>query len=82
MGKKKALGAVGHSILVSASHVLQDRQDYQELGGDYFDPHFCDKQRQRLIRQLEGLGLKISVEEADEADQLFSEQAVRRISYD
>lgn len=67
MGKKKALVAVGHSILIIAYHVLKNRQGYQELGGDYFDRHFRDKQRQRLIRQLESLGLKVIIEEVEQA---------------
>jgi transposase len=67
MGKKKALIAVGHSILVIAYHVLETRTSYQDLGGDYFDRRNVDKQRKRLIRQLEGLGLKVTVEEIKEA---------------
>ena len=67
MGKQKALIAVGHSILVIAYHVLQTRTSYQDLGGDYFDRRNVDKQRKRLIRQLEGLGLKVTVEEIKEA---------------
>ncbi len=62
MGKKKALVAVGHSILVIVYHVLKNRQSYQELGGDYFDKHDGEKRRQRLIHQLESLGLKVTVE--------------------
>jgi len=67
MGKKKALIAVGHSILVIAYHVLQNRTPYQDLGGDYFARRNVDKQRKRLIRQLAGLGLKVTVEEIKEA---------------
>jgi transposase len=67
MGKKKALVAVGHSILVSAYHVLQTRTSYQDLGGDYFDRRNVDTQRKRLIRQLESLGVKVTVEEIKEA---------------
>ena len=67
MGKKKALVAVGHSILVIAYHVLQTRTPYQELGGDYFERRNVDKQRKRLIRQLETLGVKVTVEEIKEA---------------
>ena len=67
MGKKKALVAVGHSILVSAYHVLQKRTTYQDLGGDYFERRTVDKQRKRLIRQLEALGVKVTVEEVKEA---------------
>jgi transposase len=67
MGKKKALVAVGHSILVMVYHVLQKRTPYQDLGGDYFDRRNGDKQRKRLIRQLESLGVKVTVEEIKEA---------------
>ena len=67
MGKKKALVAVGHSILVMVYHVLQDRLRYQELGGDYFDRRNVNRQRKRLIRQLEALGVTVTVEEVKEA---------------
>ncbi len=62
MGKKKALVAVGHSILVIAYHVLKQRASYEELGGDYFDRRNVEVQRARLIRQLEYLGVKVTVE--------------------
>jgi len=67
MGKKKALVAVGHSILVIVYHVLNNRTSYEELGGDYFDRQQASKQRERLIRQLESLGLKVMVEEVTQA---------------
>jgi transposase len=67
MGKKKALVAVGHSILVIAYHVLQTRTPYQDLGGDYFARRNVDKQRKRLVRQLESLGVKVTIEEVKEA---------------
>jgi transposase len=67
MGKKKALIAVGHSILVIAYHVLQNRTPYQDLGGDYFARRNVDKQRKRLVRQLESLGVKVTIEEIKEA---------------
>jgi transposase len=63
LGKKKALVAVGHSILISVYHVLQRRTSYQELGGDYFDRQSVEKERKRLIHKLESLGMKVTVEE-------------------
>jgi hypothetical protein len=63
MGKKKALVAVGHSILVMVYQVLTNRASYQEMGGDYFERRNVEKQKNRLIRQLEALGLKVTVEE-------------------
>jgi transposase len=67
MGKKKALVAVGHSILVIAYHVLKNKHTYQELGGDYFDKRYAEKRRTRLIKQLQSLGLKVTVEELPQA---------------
>ena len=67
MGKKKALVAVGHSILVIVYHVLESKASYMELGGDYFDRRDRQKRQQRLIHQLESLGLKVTVEELAQA---------------
>src|SRR5437588_1915007 len=67
MSKKKALVAVGHSLLVIVYHVLKNRASYQELGGDYFDRQHVEAQRARLIRKLETLGLKVTVEELPQA---------------
>lgn len=63
MGKKKALIAVGHTILVIAYHILKRHTSYEELGGDYFDHQNMEAQRARLIRRLQALGLKVTVEE-------------------
>jgi transposase len=67
MSKKKALVAVGHSLLVIVYHVLRNRASYQELGGDYFDRQHVEVQRGRLIHKLETLGLKVTVEELPQA---------------
>jgi len=45
-GDKKAIVAVGHSILVAAWHVLRDGVTYRDLGPGYFDR----LNRERLIR--------------------------------
>ena len=67
IGKKRALVAVGHSILVIAYHILKNRASYQELGGDYFDRQNIELQRARYISKLQALGLKVSVEPLSEA---------------
>jgi len=67
MGKKKALVAVAHSILVIIYHVLKERTEYKDLGGEYFERRDVEKQRKRLIKQLESLGLKVTVEEVAKA---------------
>lgn len=61
-GKKRALVAVGHSLLVIAYHMLSRKTSYQELGGDYFDRRNVEVQQTRLIRKLEALGVKVTIE--------------------
>jgi len=67
LGRKKALVAVAHSLLVIIYHVLERDQTYTELGGDYFDRHHVEQQRDYYIRRLHMLGLKVSVEELPKA---------------
>jgi transposase len=62
IGKKKAAVAVGHSILVIAWHLLTNDCDYDDLGGDYFTRRNPDRQRDRLITQLQSLGYHVSLE--------------------
>lgn len=62
IGKKKAAGAVGHSILVVAWHLLGNNCDYEDLGGDYFIHRDADRQRQRLVSQLQALGYYVTLE--------------------
>ncbi len=60
-GKDRALVAVGPSILVISYHVLSCKESYSELYGDYFDKRNVEVQRNRLVRQLESLGLKVTI---------------------
>jgi len=62
LGRKKALVAVAHSLVVIIYHVLERDQTYTELGGDYFDRHHVEQQREYFIRRLQMLGLKVNVE--------------------
>lgn len=62
IGKKKAAVAVGHSILVIIWHLLTNECDYQDLGGDYFVKLDLNRQRDRLVSQLQLLGYRVSIE--------------------
>ncbi len=35
LGKKKALIAIAHKILISAYFILKNKEEYKELGTDY-----------------------------------------------
>lgn len=64
IGKKKAAVAVGHSILVICWHLLTEDADYDDLGGDYFQRRANpDRQRDRAIQQLHGLGYQVTLKQ-------------------
>jgi transposase len=65
---KRAAVAVAHSILVIAYHILDRGQPYAELGGDWLlKRESASAHTQRLVRQLERLGHKVTLEPADTA---------------
>jgi transposase len=60
-GKKRAILAVAHKLLVSIYHVLQTKKPYHELGEAYFDQRERMHIEQRSIRRLEQLGYEVSL---------------------
>ena len=65
-GKKKALVAVGRSILVVIWHLLADPEtQFNDLGADFFTRHTNrEAQRRNHIRHLEALGYHVTLEPA------------------
>lgn len=62
-GPKKAIGATRHHILIAVYQVLSKGVPYQELGVDHFELRHSDRQRtNRLVRQLEQLGHRVTLE--------------------
>jgi transposase len=58
-GKKRALIALGHTILVIVYTLLTRKQPYQDLGAAYFDSLEQQRVERRLIRRLERLGYRV-----------------------
>jgi transposase len=63
-GKKRAIVAVGHSILVIAYHVLREGTVYEDLGATYFDERARTAVTQRLVKRLEALGHTVRLDPA------------------
>ena len=61
-GKKRAAVAVAHSILVIAYHLLKNGTVYTDLGADYFDRRNEQHIQRQLVKRLEQLGYKVTVE--------------------
>src|SRR5450756_2156417 len=65
-GKKKAVVAVGRSILVIVWYLLSDPETrYHDLGSGYYDARINPERKKRNhIRELEALGYKVTLEPA------------------
>jgi transposase len=65
-GKKKAIVAVGRSILVVVWHLLSDPEaHFIDLGPDHYDTHLNTSNKKRNhVRQLEALGYRVTLEPA------------------
>ena len=61
-GRKRALVAVGHTLLVIVYHVLKKGVPYEELGGDYLDRLEPERLTRQLVKRLEQLGHKVTLE--------------------
>jgi hypothetical protein len=58
-GKKRALVAVRHTILVMIYHLLRQGTTYAELGADYFERLDTARLTRTLVRRLERLGHEV-----------------------
>jgi transposase len=61
-GKKRALIALGHTLLIIVYHILTRKQPYQDLGAAYFDTREKQRVEQRLVQRLERLGYRVALE--------------------
>lgn len=61
-GEKRAIVAVAHSILVIVYHLLKTGKPYQELGRDYFEKLDPQRLTNDLVKRLQRLGHKVTLE--------------------
>ena len=61
-GKRRAILAVAHSIMVSVFHRLTRNAPYHELGGNYFDERRRQYTVDRLTSRIEHLGYRVHLE--------------------
>ena len=60
-GKKRAIIAVAHSILVIVYHLISRNEDYNDLGGNYFDQRKPEATVRRLVSRLTQLGYHVEL---------------------
>jgi transposase len=61
-GRKRAAAALAHTLLVIVYHVLSRREEYRDLGADYLDRLEPERLKRSLVKRLERLGLKVTIE--------------------
>jgi transposase len=66
-GKRRAVMAVAHSILVIIYHILRDKKPYEELGADYFERVDTERVQRYYVQRLEQLGYKVELAPANVA---------------
>jgi transposase len=66
-GSNVATVAVAHTILVTAYYILKRGTVYQELGAAYFDQRQPEKASRRMVKRLESLGYRVTLERAEPA---------------
>ena len=61
-GKKRAIVAVSHSLLVVCYYMLQRRCHFQDLGVNYFDQLNHEKLTRYFVKRLTRLGHKVTLQ--------------------
>jgi transposase len=61
-GRKRAIIAAAHSMVISAFHMLSRQEPYQELGANYFDEQQRHHLVDRLTRRIAQLGYHVRLE--------------------
>jgi len=60
-GKKRAIIALAHTLLVIIYHLLRNGATYHDLGGGYFDQRDKETLARRAVSRLEHLGFTVTI---------------------
>jgi len=66
-GKKRALVALGHTLLVIMYHLLKERTTSKELGADFLGRLEPDRLTRQLVKRLEKLGHNVVLQPKEDA---------------
>jgi hypothetical protein len=66
-GKKRALVALGHTLLVISYEVLKKGTTYQKLGAEYLDRLKPERPTRYFVKRLERLGHQLILQPKQDA---------------
>ena len=60
-GKKRAIVAVAHSMLIAIYHMLSEGTDFHDLGSGYYNQFNKERKANSLMKKLKELGFEVTV---------------------
>lgn len=66
-GKKRAVVAVAHSLLIAAYHILHDDVPYHDLGAEHFNRLTPHARTRSLVTRLQRLGYEVTLQPGNAA---------------
>jgi len=61
IGKKRALIAIGHKILIASYFILKYKEPYKELGAEYLQLRNKTKKINRYLKYLNQMGVEVEI---------------------
>jgi transposase len=60
-GKKRALGAIAHKLVVTGYHMIRRKTHFEDLGGNFLDKRNHEKIKQRSVKKLNSIGYRVEL---------------------
>lgn len=60
-GKKRAILAVAHSILISIYYIIKEDKEYKDLGADFYNKFNKEKKANAYIKKIKELGYNVQI---------------------
>ena len=60
-GKKRAILAVAHSMLISIYYIIKGDKEYEELGANYYNQFNVEKKANAYMKKLMDLGYNVQI---------------------
>lgn len=60
-GKKRAITAVAHSILIAIYYMIKEDKEYKDLGANFYNQFNTEKKANAYIKKLKELGYDIQI---------------------
>ena len=61
-GKKRAIVAVAHTMLIAIYHMINENKEYKDLGSDFYNKFNKEKKANAYIKKLKELGYNVQLD--------------------